>query len=160
MRWNDGAKRGAASMGLTPETSETIENAATALPNCAGQAILTGPAFGVFMAAEEKPPRQVAPLLHDDGIHRCPWAGADPLYMAYHDEEWGVPEWESRALFEKLILDGFQAGLYWITILRKRDAFRAAFDGFVPEKIARYGPAKVETLMQDAGIVRDRAKLG
>jgi DNA-3-methyladenine glycosylase I len=111
------------------------------------------------MAAKEKPPRHVAPLLHDDGVHRCPWAGADPLYVAYHDEEWGVPEWDSRALFEKLILDGFQAGLSWITILRKRDAFRAAFDGFVPEKIVRYGPAKVERLMQDTGIVRNRAKI-
>jgi DNA-3-methyladenine glycosylase I len=111
------------------------------------------------MAAKEKPPRRVAPLLHDDGVHRCPWAGADPLYVAYHDEEWGVPEWDSRALFEKLILDGFQAGLSWITILRKRDAFRAAFDGFVPEKIVRYGPANVEKLMQDAGIVRNRAKI-
>ncbi len=98
-------------------------------------------------------------LLHDDGIRRCPWAGTDPLYMAYHDEEWGVPEWDSRALFEKLILDGFQAGLSWITILRKRDAFRKAFDDFQPEKIARYKPAKIEKLMLDAGIVRNRAKI-
>jgi DNA-3-methyladenine glycosylase I len=90
---------------------------------------------------------------------RCPWAGTDPLYVAYHDEEWGVPEWDDRALFEKLILDGFQAGLSWITILRKRDNFRAAFDGFDPEKIARYTPKKVERLMQDAGIVRNRAKI-
>ena len=111
------------------------------------------------MAAKEKPPRPVAPLLHADGVHRCPWAGADPLYVAYHDEEWGVPEWDGRALFEKLILDGFQAGLSWITILRKRDAFRAAFDGFVPEKIVRYKPAKIEKLMQNPGIVRNRAKI-
>ncbi len=111
------------------------------------------------MAAKEKPPRRVAPLLHDDGVHRCPWAGADPLYVAYHDEEWGVPEWDDRALFEKLILDGFQAGLSWITILRKRDAFRAAFDGFQPEKIVRYKPAKIEALMQNPGIVRNRAKI-
>jgi DNA-3-methyladenine glycosylase I len=110
-------------------------------------------------AKKEKPPRPIAPLLHEDGVHRCPWAGADPLYVAYHDEEWGVPEWDSRALFEKLILDGFQAGLSWITILRKRDAFRAAFDGFEPEKIVRYTPAKVEKLMQDTGIVRNRAKI-
>ena len=79
--------------------------------------------------------------------------------MAYHDEEWGVPEWDSRALFEKLILDGFQAGLAWITILRKREAFRKAFDNFEPEKIARYRPARVEKLMQDTGIVRNRAKI-
>ena len=90
---------------------------------------------------------------------RCPWPGEDPLYVAYHDTEWGVPEWDSRALFEKLILDGFQAGLSWITILRKRDAFRKAFDGFEPEKIVRYTPAKVEALMHDAGIVRNRAKI-
>jgi DNA-3-methyladenine glycosylase I len=98
-------------------------------------------------------------ILHEDGLHRCPWPGTDPLYVAYHDEEWGVPEWDSRALFEKLILDGFQAGLSWITILRKRDAFRKAFDGFEPAKIARYKPAKVEKLMLDTGIVRNRSKI-
>jgi DNA-3-methyladenine glycosylase I len=90
---------------------------------------------------------------------RCPWPKQDPLYIAYHDEEWGVPEYDDRALFEKLILDGFQAGLSWITILRKRENFRKAFDGFEPEKIARYRPAKIEKLMQDAGIVRNRAKI-
>jgi DNA-3-methyladenine glycosylase I len=90
---------------------------------------------------------------------RCPWPGNDPLYLAYHDEEWGVPERDSRALYEKLILDGFQAGLSWITILRKREAFRAAFDAFDPEKIARYDRAKIEALMQNAGIVRNRAKI-
>jgi len=98
-------------------------------------------------------------ILHEDGLRRCPWPGADPLYVAYHDEEWGVPEWDSRALFEKLILDGFQAGLSWIAILRKRDGFRKAFDGFQPEKIVRYKPAKVEKLMQDTGIVRNRSKI-
>ncbi|MBV9555924.1 MAG: DNA-3-methyladenine glycosylase I, partial [Pseudolabrys sp.] len=103
--------------------------------------------------------RIYTPVLHDDGEHRCPWPGIDPLYVAYHDEEWGVPEWDDRALYEKLILDGFQAGLSWITILRKRDNFRKAFGGFVPEKIARYTPKKVESLMQDAGIVRNRAKI-
>ncbi len=82
---------------------------------------------------------------------RCPWPGTDPLYVAYHDEEWGVPERDDRALYEKLVLDGFQAGLSWITILRKREAFRRAFDGFAPEKIARYSNKKVEALMQDAG---------
>lgn len=90
---------------------------------------------------------------------RCPWPGTDPLYVAYHDEEWGVPEYDDRALFEKLILDGFQAGLAWITILRKRDAFRQAFDGFAPEKIARYDAKKVKALMSDAGIVRNRLKI-
>jgi DNA-3-methyladenine glycosylase I len=94
-----------------------------------------------------------------DGKIRCPWPKADPLYVAYHDEEWGVPEWDDRALFEKLILDGFQAGLSWITILRKRDAFRRAFDGFDAEKIVSYDSAKIAALMQDAGIVRNRAKI-
>ncbi|MGE4373623.1 MAG: DNA-3-methyladenine glycosylase I [Xanthobacter sp.] len=98
-------------------------------------------------------------LLHEDGLARCPWCGADPLYMAYHDTEWGVPDRDSRALFEKLILDGFQAGLSWITILRKRENFRRAFDGFDPTLMARYDAAKVEALMHDAGIVRNRAKI-
>ncbi len=94
-----------------------------------------------------------------DGRPRCWWPGADPLYVAYHDTEWGVPERDGRALFEKLILDGFQAGLSWITILRKRDAFRSAFAGFEPDAIARFGAADVERLMGDAGIVRNRAKI-
>jgi len=97
--------------------------------------------------------------VHADGIMRCPWPKDDALYLAYHDQEWGVPEYDDRALYEKLMLDGFQAGLSWITILRKRDNFRRAFDGFVPEKIARYRPAKIEKLMQDSGIVRNRAKI-
>ena len=90
---------------------------------------------------------------------RCPWPGADPLYVAYHDEEWGVPERDDYALYEKLVLDGFQAGLSWITLLRKREAFRRAFDGFAPEKIASYSNKKVVSLMQDKGIVRNRAKI-
>ncbi len=90
---------------------------------------------------------------------RCPWPKDDVLYIAYHDEEWGVPEYDDRALYEKLVLDGFQAGLSWITILRKRENFRRAFGGFVPDKIARYTPKKVERLMHDAGIVRNRAKI-
>ena len=94
-----------------------------------------------------------------DGVVRCPWSNKDALYIAYHDEEWGVPEFDDRALYEKLVLDGFQAGLSWITILRKRENFRRAFDGFEPQKIARYTPKKVERLMQDAGIVRNRAKI-
>ena len=98
-------------------------------------------------------------IKHEDGIRRCGWCGADPVYMTYHDTEWGVPEYESRALFEKLLLDGFQAGLSWITILRKRDNFRAAFDGFNPEIIARYNGRKLNSLMRDAGIVRNRLKI-
>ncbi|MEM7507413.1 MAG: DNA-3-methyladenine glycosylase I [Pseudomonadota bacterium] len=90
---------------------------------------------------------------------RCDWCGADALYVAYHDDEWGRPEPDSRALFEKLILDGFQAGLAWITILRKRDGFRAAFDGFDPARIARYGDAGVARLLGDSGIVRHRGKI-
>jgi len=98
-------------------------------------------------------------LLHPDGLNRCPWPKQDPLYVAYHDDEWGVPERDDRALFEKLLLDGFQAGLSWITILRKRDNFRRAFDGFAPAVIARYDERKVTALMNDAGIVRNRAKI-
>jgi DNA-3-methyladenine glycosylase I len=101
------------------------------------------------------PPR--AP--HTDGKTRCGWLNSDPLYVAYHDEEWGVPERDDRALFEKLILDGFQAGLSWYIILRKRDAFRRAFDGFDPARIARYDRRKIERLMADPGIVRNRAKI-
>ena len=96
---------------------------------------------------------------HEDGVNRCGWAGLEPIYAAYHDEEWGVPEYDDRAVWEKLILDGFQAGLSWITILKKRDAFREAFDDFDPEKIARYDEAKRAELMQNAGIVRNRAKI-
>jgi len=90
---------------------------------------------------------------------RCAWPGTDPQYVAYHDEEWGVPERDDRALYEKLVLDGFQAGLAWITILRKRDAFRKAFDGFNPEKVARYNEKKIAKLLGDPGIVRSRAKI-
>jgi DNA-3-methyladenine glycosylase I len=103
-----------------------------------------------------KPPSP--PILHEDGKYRCPWPGTDPFYVAYHDTEWGVPEYDDRALFEKLLLDGFQAGLSWITILRKREHFRRAFDGFAPERIARYTPEKIEALMADPGIVRNRLK--
>ncbi len=98
-------------------------------------------------------------ILHPDHKTRCWWPGADPLYVAYHDTEWGVPEFDGRALFEKLILDGFQAGLSWITILRKRDAFRRAFAGFDPAAVARFDERHVEALMLDAGIVRNRAKI-
>jgi DNA-3-methyladenine glycosylase I len=98
-------------------------------------------------------------LLHSDGRKRCPWPQQDPLYLAYHDDEWGVPDYDDRALYEKLVLDGFQAGLSWITILRKRENFRRAFDGFRPEIIARYDRRKVAALLRDEGIVRNRAKI-
>jgi DNA-3-methyladenine glycosylase I len=92
---------------------------------------------------------------------RCGWRGmaGDPLYEAYHDTEWGVPEYDSRALWEKLVLDGFQAGLSWITILRKRDAFREAFADFDPEKVARFGDEDRARLMANAGIIRSNAKI-
>ena len=90
---------------------------------------------------------------------RCDWAGSEPIYTEYHDTEWGVPEWDSRALWEKLILDGFQAGLSWITILKKRDNFRAAFEGFDPSVIATWGEADVTRLLQNDGIIRHRGKI-
>ncbi|MGR3466502.1 MAG: DNA-3-methyladenine glycosylase I [Shimia sp.] len=93
-------------------------------------------------------------------LQRCSWVGQDPIYEAYHDTEWGVPEYDSRALWEKLVLDGFQAGLSWITILKKRDAFREAFEGFDPERVARFGDADIERLLRNPGIVRHRGKLG
>jgi len=98
-------------------------------------------------------------ILHPDGCPRCWWAGHDPVYVAYHDTEWGVPEHDGRALYEKLILDGFQAGLSWITILRRREGFRRAFNGFDPEAIARFTETDVERLMGDTGIIRNRAKI-
>jgi DNA-3-methyladenine glycosylase I len=90
---------------------------------------------------------------------RCTWPGSDPLYVAYHDEEWGVPEHDDQKLFEKLILDGAQAGLSWITILRKREGYREAFDHFDADKIARYGESDIERLLQDPGIVRNKLKV-
>jgi DNA-3-methyladenine glycosylase I len=90
---------------------------------------------------------------------RCSWAGSDPLYREYHDTEWGVPARDDRVLFEFLLLEGFQAGLSWLTILRKRDAFRRAFAGFSPERVSRFGARESARLMADAGIVRNRAKI-
>jgi DNA-3-methyladenine glycosylase I len=90
---------------------------------------------------------------------RCGWAGAEPIYLEYHDTEWGVPERDSRALWEKLVLDGFQAGLSWITILKKRDSFRTAFAGFDPEVIAGWGEAEVLRCLADPGIIRHRGKI-
>ena len=92
-------------------------------------------------------------------LNRCAWAGTDPAMQAYHDHEWGVPEHDPRALWEKLMLDGFQAGLAWITVLRKRAALRAAFEGFDPARVARFGAADVERLLADPGIIRSRAKI-
>jgi len=94
-----------------------------------------------------------------DGVPRCPWAGDDPLYVRYHDEEWGRPVTEETGVFERICLEGFQAGLAWITILRKREAFRAAFDGFDPARVARYGDRDVARLLADPGIVRHRGKI-
>jgi DNA-3-methyladenine glycosylase I len=90
---------------------------------------------------------------------RCSWPGNDPLYLSYHDSEWGVPEYDPRALYEKLVLDGFQAGLSWITILRKRENFRKAFHNFDPHKIARYGARDIDRLLKNEGIIRSRAKI-
>ena len=90
---------------------------------------------------------------------RCWWPGEDPLYVAYHDSEWGVPEYDGRALYEKLVLDGFQAGLSWITILRKRENFRKAFHQFDPQRIARYGTRDLDRLLKNQGIIRSRAKI-
>ncbi|MDP2792696.1 MAG: DNA-3-methyladenine glycosylase I [Sulfurisoma sp.] len=93
------------------------------------------------------------------GTARCPWCGEDPLYVAYHDTEWGVPQHDDRVLFEFLLLEGAQAGLSWLTILRKRENYRRAFDGFDAERIARYGDADIERLLGDPGIVRNRLKI-
>jgi DNA-3-methyladenine glycosylase I len=98
-------------------------------------------------------------LLHDDGVTRCSWCGTDPVYVRYHDDDWGRPVRDERELFEKLVLDGAQAGLAWITILRKREGYRRAFEGFVPEVVATYGQADVDRLLADAGIVRNRQKV-
>jgi DNA-3-methyladenine glycosylase I len=98
-------------------------------------------------------------IIGADGLGRCGWAGATADYLTYHDDEWGVPQRDEVALFEKLCLEAFQSGLSWLTILRKREAFRAAFAGFVPARVAAFGPADVERLLADRGIVRNRAKV-
>ena len=100
-----------------------------------------------------------AARLHADGLVRCPWPGEDPFYMAYHDTEWGVPEYDDRALYEKLMLDGFQAGLSWITILRRRPTFRVAFRDFDIDAVAAFDEHDVERLMADPGIIRNRLKV-
>ena len=103
------------------------------------------------MSSSRKPPKEQ--------MARCPWAGADPLYQHYHDTEWGVPHADDQRLFEKLVLEGFQAGLSWITILRKRENFRRAFHGFDAKKIVRYTEKDVARLMADEGIIRNRLKI-
>ena len=95
-----------------------------------------------------------------DGVWRCAWVGDEPLYQAYHDEEWGVPVHDDRLLFEFLVLEGAQAGLSWLTILRKREGYRRAFAGFAPEAVAAFGSADVERLLADPGIIRNRLKIG
>ena len=90
---------------------------------------------------------------------RCPWAGSDPLYLAYHDTQWGVPLHDDRGLFEFLVLEGAQAGLSWITVLKKRENYRVAFDGFDPEKVARYNDASIRKLLVNEGIIRNRLKI-
>jgi DNA-3-methyladenine glycosylase I len=97
--------------------------------------------------------------MSDPQITRCSWAGAEPIYVDYHDREWGVPNGDSQKLFEKIILEGFQAGLSWITILRKREHFRKVFEGFDAAKIARYGQKKKDALLADPGIIRNRLKV-
>ncbi len=104
-------------------------------------------------------PKPRGAILHADGKRRCAWCGIDPLYVAYHDEEWGVPVHDDRLLFEMLCLEGAQAGLSWLTILRKRAAYRSAFDDFDAEKMARYSRARQGRLMTNAGIVRNRLKI-
>ena len=105
------------------------------------------------------PSQKIPESAANDGLTRCGWCGTDPLYVAYHDEEWGVPVHDDRKLFEFLVLEGAQAGLSWITILRKREAYRKAFAGFDPERVARFDARKVERLLQDPGIVRNRLKV-
>lgn len=96
---------------------------------------------------------------HNQNQKRCPWANSDPLYIAYHDKEWGVPEHDDRKLFEKLILEGFQAGLSWLTILKKRENFRRVFENFDPEKMAGFDQRKIQAVLADPGIVRNRLKI-
>jgi DNA-3-methyladenine glycosylase I len=98
-------------------------------------------------------------VIGDDGLARCGWGSRTPEYVSYHDEEWGAPVRTDDGLFEKLCLEAFQSGLSWLTILRKRPAFRAAFDGFAIDKVAQYGEAQIDRLLSDEGIVRNRAKI-
>src|SRR5476649_208619 len=116
---------------------------------------MTGP----LTANEIEEDAEVLGLVDSHMRHRCRWAGGDPLMRLYHDSEWGIPQRDARMLWEMLMLEGFQAGLAWIIVLRKRDAFRKAFAGFNPEKVARFGKKDIDRLMSDAGIIRARAKI-
>lgn len=114
----------------------------------------------LLMSGKEPPDPGAANQQRQESMtDRCGWVGPDPIYIEYHDTEWGVPERDARALWEKLILDGFQAGLSWITILKKRENFRAAFDGFDPARIAEWGEAEVQRCLADPGIIRHRGKI-
>ncbi len=104
-------------------------------------------------------PSAKPPVILADGLRRCAWCGSDPLYIGYHDTEWGVPSHDARHLFEMICLEGAQAGLSWITILRKRENYRRAFDGFDAQRMARYTPHKIEQLLADPGIIRNRLKV-
>src|SRR5918996_729317 len=106
-----------------------------------------------------RPDRAAGITVGEDGLARCWWSGDDPLYRRYHDEEWGRPVHDDRGLFEKLCLEGFQSGLSWLTILRKRENFRAAFAGFEITTVAEFGPADIERCLGDAGIARHRGKV-
>jgi DNA-3-methyladenine glycosylase I len=126
----------------------------------------TEPTAAVTASASEPAPSSPAPsapreplVVGDDGLARCSWSASDPEYRRYHDEEWGRPQHDPRALYEKLCLEGFQAGLSWITILRRRPAFRELFHGFEPEKVAAMTEADVQRLLQDARIIRHRGKI-
>lgn len=111
------------------------------------------------VAALPRMPADGGPVLCEDGLMRPPWAAADPLLRQYYDTEWGMPVRDERGLFERLVLEGFQSGLSWLTILRKREAFRAAFHGFQPDVVAAFGQADIERLLADPGIIRNRAKI-
>ncbi|MGH8259536.1 MAG: DNA-3-methyladenine glycosylase I [Steroidobacteraceae bacterium] len=113
----------------------------------------------VARAALREAATRPAVLRHTDGRWRCAWCATDPLYVRYHDSEWGVPSRDDRHLFEMICLEGAQAGLSWLTILRKRESYRAAFDGFDAERMARYTPRRLERLLADPGIVRNRLKV-
>lgn len=131
----------------TTETQPT-ETQATETQSTEGSAATSSP-------ATERPPL----IIGDDGLARCAWSASDPEYRRYHDEEWGVPQHDPRALYEKLCLEGFQAGLSWITILRRRPAFREVFLGFEPERVAAMTEDDVQRLVQDARIIRHRGKI-
>ena len=145
-------------MSANPERtpSRLVEPVETSPPNRLVEPVETSPANRLVEPVETSP----ASLRRgEDGLPRCAWVGRDPEYARYHDEEWGRPLHGDRPLYEKLCLEGFQAGLSWITILRRRPGFREAFSGFEPAAVAALGPGDVERLMQDPRIIRNRAKI-